>query len=81
LRVHSGIDRPPRSPFNFMNPLIPDLLKLVLTTDSMRTPEAVVAELDSASTIEEIRARESTPIPPFDKTVQFLPYAHWGINE
>jgi len=43
--------------------------------------EALVAELDSATTLEAIQTRESTAMPVEEKILQIRPTSHWGLNE
>jgi len=43
--------------------------------------EALVAELDSATMLNALQARQSTLTPVMEKILQFRPPSHWGINE
>jgi hypothetical protein len=64
-----------------MNALIPEPADLELMTDAAKTSGALVAELDSTSTLEAIEVRASTVTPFMKEILQFRPSSHWGINE
>jgi len=64
-----------------MNPLIPDPAGLELTLDVVNAVEALVAEMDSASILEAIQARESTLTPVLENLFHLRPPSHFGIDE
>jgi hypothetical protein len=64
-----------------MNALIPDTVELEPVPDAAKASEAVVAELNSASTLKTIPGRESTLTPVMERILRFRPTSHWGINE
>jgi hypothetical protein len=66
---------------NLMNALIPEPADLELMPDAAKTSEALVAKLDSTSTLEAIQVRASTVTPFMEEILQFRPSSHWGINE
>ena len=55
--------------------------ELELTSAAAKASEAVMAGLDSASTLEAIQARASTLTPVMEEILHFQPSSHWGINE
>ena len=64
-----------------MKALISKLAEPKLLPDSAKASEAALAALNSAAILEAIRVRASTITPEIEKTFQFRPSSHWGINE
>ena len=64
-----------------MEILIPSSAELGLVSDPAKASAAVVAELDSASSLEAIQVRASTLTPVLEEILHFRPSSHWGINE
>jgi len=64
-----------------MNALDSDTTELELMPDVEEAVEALVAELDSATMLNALQARQSTLTPVMEKILQFRPPSHWGINE
>ncbi|SPE58662.1 hypothetical protein SBV1_2780003 [Verrucomicrobia bacterium] len=58
-----------------------DATEMELVLGAVKASVAAVAELDSASTLEAIRVRESTLTDVMEKILEFRPSFHWGINE
>jgi hypothetical protein len=77
--VEPGDNRLPEP--DLMRTLIPDPAELELTPDATESPEAVSANLNSASVFETIRVRELTLTPIMKEILQSRPSSHWGINE
>lgn len=64
-----------------MKSLIPDPTGQESIPEVAKEVEALVAELDSATTLEAIQTRESTAMPVEEKILQIRPTSHWGLNE
>jgi hypothetical protein len=64
-----------------MEPLIPDPTGQESIPEVAKEVEVLVAQLDSASTLEAIQARELTTMRFEEKILQIRPSSHWGLNE
>jgi hypothetical protein len=64
-----------------MNALDSNTTELELMPDVEEAVEALMAELDSATMLSALQARESILTPVMEKILQFRPQSHSGINE
>lgn len=67
--------------YYFMKPLIPDPTGQESIPEVAKEVGALVAELDTATTLAAIRSHESTATSVAEKSFQIRPTSHWGLNE